>query len=207
MFIIYGAGGHAKVVLDALLAYITNPLDILLVDDNLELVGSMICGHTVMSSIICGTTPPATFHVAIGNGVARQIMFDRLTTLGHSPQSIIHPRSVVSPLAQIGAGVFLAAQSVVAPYATIGNGTIVNHGAVVDHDSEVGQFSHIAPNAILGGGVKVGNGVLVGAGSVILPDCAIANEVLIGAGAVVTSSIVNRSVVVGIPARDIKKGF
>lgn len=207
MFIIYGAGGHAKVVLDALLASTSNPTDILLVDDCIELVGSMICGHTVMPSTICATMPSTTFHVAIGSGLARQILYDRMTTLGHFPQSIIHPKSVISPLAQIGAGVFVAAQSVVAPHVTIGNGAIVNHGAIVDHDCQVGQFSHIAPNAILSGGVKVGNGVLVGAGSVILPGCAIANDVLIGAGAVVTSSILNKSVVVGIPARDFKKGF
>jgi sugar O-acyltransferase (sialic acid O-acetyltransferase NeuD family) len=206
-FVIYGAGGHAKIVLDALLASKPSPPNILLVDDNIELVGSIICGHTVMSPKIFEILPPANFHVAIGGGAARKIVYDRLKMLGHFPQSIIHPGSTVSPFAWVGAGAFLATKSVVAPCARVGNGAIVNHGAVVDHDCEVGEFSHIAPNAALGGGVKVGSDVLIGAGSIVLPGCVIANEVVIGGGAVVTSNVTQGSIVVGVPARNTKKDY
>lgn len=52
---------------------------------------------------------------------------------------------------------------------------------------------------------EIGNNVLVGAKAIIMPGVTIGNNVVIGANSVVTKNIPSGSVVVGIPAKVIKK--
>ena len=53
--------------------------------------------------------------------------------------------------------------------------------------------------------ITIGNDVWIGAGCVILPGVSIGNNVVVGAGAVVTKDAPDNSVVVGVPARIIRR--
>lgn len=190
---IYGAGGHGKVVLDALAR--TGTVCHAFIDSRpLE-----TCAHL---PVISPDNIPqdAHLHFAIGNSQIREALAKK-----HQQQhffSVIHPQASISGSAQISqSGTLVAAQAVVGPDASIGAHCIINHGAVVDHDCIVGNFCHIAPGAILGGGVMLGQHVLIGAGAVVLPGIQIADHVTIGAGAVVTKNINTACVVTGIPAK------
>ncbi len=55
------------------------------------------------------------------------------------------------------------------------------------------------------GGAKVGRNTVIGANATILPGIKIGENVLVGAGSVVTKDIPDSTVVVGNPARIIKK--
>jgi sugar O-acyltransferase (sialic acid O-acetyltransferase NeuD family) len=204
--ILYGAGGHGKVVLDALFLAGINSKDLLILDDNNNLSEHKLfdCFINPISSIANLIDFP--FHISIGNNATRFAIFNNMSKKSTNLLTIIHPNASISKFAKIGPGSFLGASSVVAPNASIRNCVIVNHGAVVDHDCFIGDFSHIGPNACLGGAVKVGSKVLVGAGSVILPGITIGDGAVIGAGSVVTSNVLPFSVAVGIPAKPIKKG-
>lgn len=197
-----GAGGHGKVVLDAILLANPQGYDVRVRDDASALQDQTLLGYSIKLPAIAAEMEGQHFHLAIGNYEARKRFFVILRNMGSVPISILHPASNVSPFASIGAGSFLAAQSVVAPAASIGESVIVNHGAVVDHDCIVGAFSHIAPNATLGGCVVLGSGVLIGAGATVLPGVSIGNGAVIGAGAVVTTNVGAGEVWVGIPARN-----
>lgn len=200
--LLFGAGGHAKVVLDALLLNGSARAEIDVADDSAALHGSDFLGAPVRPAGDCGGR---RFHVAIGVARARETVQARLLAEGRQPLAVIHPRASVSALASLGQGVFVAAQAVVAPAARLGDAVIVNHGAIVDHDCVVGGFSHIAPNATLGGNVTIGRRVLVGAGATILPGVRVGDDCVIGAGAVVTADIAAGGTWVGVPAKPVQR--
>ena len=53
--------------------------------------------------------------------------------------------------------------------------------------------------------VEIGDDVWIGAGAVIVPGVCIGNHAVVGAGSVVTRNVETATVVVGSPARPIKK--
>lgn len=53
--------------------------------------------------------------------------------------------------------------------------------------------------------VVIQDGVYVGTGAIILPGVTIGKQAIVGAGAVVTRDILAKSLVVGVPARPIRK--
>lgn len=198
--LIIGAGGHAKVVVDA--ARLAKFERIVLFDGAQRKVGTSMMGCEVRA---LGTiqNEESYFHVAIGNGYSRRDMAKLVATKGGKAISILHPSAVVSSFAHIGEGAFLAAQAIVAASAQIGKHVIINHNAVVDHDCQVGSFSHIGPGAVLGGGVTIGDFTFVGAGATVLPMIKIGRNVTVGAGAVVLKDVPDNQVIVGVPGKKI----
>jgi sugar O-acyltransferase (sialic acid O-acetyltransferase NeuD family) len=194
---IYGAGGHGKVVLDAM--QVAGMQCAAFVDDK-EI--SIWAGLSVYHLSGLDLENAIYLHLAIGNCRTREAIASRLI----KPKffTVSHPTAVIAKTATVGLGTFLAAQSIIAPDAVIGNHCIVNHAAVVDHDCIVGDFTHIAPQCCLGGGVKIGRGVFIGTGAVVLPGLTIENYAVIGAGAVVTKNVAAGVTLVGNPAKPIQ---
>lgn len=192
---IYGAGGHGKVVLEALKQ--TGRSCVAFIDDRPLQEWATL---PVLSADQLPTD--ACLHLAIGNSKVREALSLQWAHLGFF--SVLHPQAALASSAKIALGTLVAAQAVVGPDAYVGNHVIINHGAVVDHDCKVDHFCHIAPNATLGGGVSIGKHVLIGAGAVVLPGLRIADHVTIGAGAVVTTHILQAGVFVGCPARPVE---
>lgn len=194
-YFIFGAGGHGKVVLDAM-QVANKRCDGFIDSKNIN----QWFGLPVFNEHYLINTDRV--HIAIGNAEIREKIVTEHPEYNFF--SIIHPTSIIAKSAIISAsGVFIAANVVIGPDAEVADHTIINHGAVVDHDCKVGLFCHIAPNAVLGGGVSIGERVLVGAGAIILPGLSICNNTIIGAGAVVTKSIIHPQTVVGTPAKNI----
>lgn len=194
-----GAGGHARVVYDALRQSGFSG-EVRVRDDNLSLQGKSFIDLNIETPILDIDQSECGFHVAIGNNAVRAKLSVALREkLGHL-LTIRHPQIGFGLGARHGVGCFFAAGAIVGPDADIGNGCIVNHGAVVDHDCRVDDYSHIAPNATLGGGVRIGKYCLIGAGAVVLPGRNIGDGAIVGAGAVVVRDLPSGGVWTGIPA-------
>lgn len=200
-WIVVGAGGHARVVMDALKCEKGDSLNYAFADDDAALHGQFVLGVPVLGAASEVVLSGMRFHIAVGVNRTREMLYQRMLAIGAVPFAVAHPSAIVSRYAQLGVASFIAARAVVAPVAKIGLGAIINHGAVVDHDCLVGDFAHIAPGATLAGGVSVGRGVLVGAGANVLPGLVIGDGAVIGAGAVVVSDVSPGAQVVGVPAR------
>lgn len=197
---IFGAGGHASVVLDALQCRGESAR---LFDGNPERAGEHLLGVEIEYADAAIRFPPLG-HLAIGDNQLRKRLLAELGPNLRGWFSIIHPDTTIATSAELEEGIFVAARTVVGPFARIATATIINHGAVIDHDCRIGKYCHIAPNATLGGNVCVGDGVLIGSGAVVLPGVVVGDNVIVGAGAVVTADVGSGCTVVGMPAREQK---
>jgi len=199
--LLFGAGGHARVVADALIQAEPALRAVASDRDPARCQGELLPGLRLCAIQEAEAMHGMPVHIAIGANVAREREarawgIERLRT-------VVHPAATVSLYARLQPGCFVAAGAVVGPQADIGTSAIVNHGAVADHDVHIGAFAHVAPKAALGGGVRIGRRVLVGAGAVVLPGISIADDVLVGAGAVVCVPLLEVGTYVGVPARRI----
>jgi len=200
--LLLGAGGHAKVVVEAIQEKY-HDCQIILVDQDSTKEGSKLLGSILIGSLHNWTVLPDLYHVAIGDNQERS----RLSAIAQDedkiPFTLIHPEAYVSPSARIGSASFVAAKAIISAEAEIGEGCIINHGAIVDHDCKIGSYTHIAPNATLGGSVEVGSRCLLGSGASILPGVKIGCDVVIGAGAVINCDIPDNQKVIGVPGRSV----
>lgn len=193
---IYGAGGHAKVVWDAMKK--SNLVCKGFIDDRRS--GQWI-DLPIFTPSFLNDISDIELHIAIGDCRIRKDIVKSLQNFKFI--SIYHPDAVISSRAEIKNGTFLAAGSIIGPDTKVGKHSIVNHHAVIDHDCSVGDFCHIAPHVSLGGGVKVGHGALIGAGAIVLPGLTIADYAIVGAGSIVTNDVASGATVLGNPARAI----
>lgn len=195
MFFLYGAGGHAKVVLDILH---TQGVSVDCVcDDNSEL--REFCGLPV----IRGTEAPAgTVIISVGKNEIRQKIAAFLRERGNVKfATAVHPSAIVSPSARIGAGTVVMPGVVINAGAEIGEHSIVNTGASIDHDCRIGDFVHVAPHATLCGNIFVGNETWIGAGTTIIQGISIGKNVYIGAGSVVVKNLPENILAYGNPCK------
>ncbi|HEX8654759.1 MAG TPA: acetyltransferase [Allosphingosinicella sp.] len=203
--ILFGSGGHAKVVLEAIRA--AHPeCEVAILDDDPEAAGRNLLGEAVHDgrAWLKDNWPDAGVVPAIGTNSARSALIDWLDGAGRALASVVHPSAIVSPSISVGAGAFLAPGAIVNAETILGKGAIVNTGASIDHDCRIGVAAHIAPGAHLCGGVRVGARSLIGAGATVIPGVAIGADVVVGAGSVVIADVPDGARVAGCPARPLK---
>lgn len=203
--IVYGAGGHAKVVIDAI-EQGGGHADIQVVDDRPELHGQAFFGYPVIggrAALLGRPAPHPEVIAAIGDNAARLAVSAWLREQGYPLAAVVHPTVCLGRGSVVGAGSFLAAGVVVNPDSVLGEAVIVNTGATVDHDCLLADGVHVAPGCHLCGNVSVGRGSLIGVGAVVIPGVRIGADVVVGAGAVVRADVPDGARVAGVPARPI----
>jgi len=196
-----GAGGHAKVALEAWRS--AGGTVAALHDDRAELRGRRVLGVEIAGPIADALAGPGSLHIAIGDNAARARIGAAIGDDRCPP--VIHRAATVSPSAAVGAGALVCAGAVVQAEARLGRHVIVNSQALIEHDVVLGDFVHVAPGVRLGGAVAVGAGTLVGIGAVVLPGVRIGAGAVVGGGAVVIRDVADGAVVVGNPARAPKR--
>lgn len=206
--LIFGAGGHAKVLLD-LIALVPEWEAVGVLDDDPEKAETEVLGVPVVGVIADAAgvrrelgAEGAAF--GIGDNRIRAKWFSLAETAGLSPATLVHPSAVVSPSAVLSPGAAVLAGAVVNAGSVIVHNACLNTGASIDHDCKIGRHAHILPGATLTGAVEVGAYAVVGAGAVVNPSVKIGRNAYVGAGSVVLSDVGDNEVVVGNPAKHLK---
>jgi len=202
--LVIGGGGHGRVVAEA--AHLSGHFPrLLVVDPHASENWSLSLCQCVKSEADADVRPQEwRFIAAVGDPLLRQRLFEEYLAKGFVPVTVIHPRAIVSPSAQLGRGVAVCAGAVVATLARIGDGVIVNHNAVAEHDSEVAPFAHLAPGAVLAGGAYLGEKAFLGASASVRHGKRVGAGIIIGNGAAVAADILEPGVYTGTPARLLK---
>lgn len=204
---IIGGGGHAKVVLDILLAAEQTVAGFC---DPSWQVGDCIRGipclgdDSALPAVLASGVTDAI--VALGNNGLRERVARQLRSAGFTLINAIHPSAQLSPTVKVGEGVAVMPNAVINADTLIGDNVIINTGATVDHDCRIGNATHIAPGTHLSGYVTIGERVLIGVGSAVGrgQQLFIGDDAVIGTGSVVVQDIPAQAIMVGNPARPLR---
>lgn len=199
---VFGASGHAKVVIDALERAGVAKV-ILVCDDDQAKHGTRLMGYPVTSreELLARRGEAGAGVVGIGDNTLRLGIAAWLSGQGCTLARVVHPDASIGREVEIEEGTVVMAGCVVNSGTRLGRNVIVNTGATVDHDCSVGDGVHIAPGSHLCGGVTIGAGTLIGAGTTIIPGVRVGSGVLIGAGSTVLKDLPDGARAGGNPCR------
>lgn len=189
---VLGAGGHAKVIIDALRSQGLTPsgvVDPVAPNDHKVLGVNVIGDDEVLKKFA-----PDSIWLANGVGATPHSrvntkLFEIWRDKGYSFIKVQHASAVVSAHAVVHEGSQIMAGAVVQAASVIEAGVVINTGARVDHDCVIGQHCFIAPSVTICGGVKVQERTFIGAGAVLLPGVRIGANALIAANALVFDDV------------------
>lgn len=158
--LLYGYGGHAKVLAELLLedgatwVGVFDDKDIETSSDHIEYLGKYSPNiHPELKVII-----------AIGNNVVREKLAKEIK---HPFFSFIHKSAFVSSSAKIHKGTVVLQNAIIQSNTIIGEHCIVNIQASVDHDTIINDFVHIAPHSYVGSNSTVNSRQNVHAGEIV----------------------------------------
>ncbi|MEY4548878.1 MAG: hypothetical protein RL685_5073 [Pseudomonadota bacterium] len=197
--VVFGAGGHGRVVADAARCAGAEVLGFL--DDRRAVGDEVSLGRVLGGRGWWRAHPDVAIALGIGANDLRKELAAELEADGMAPATVIHPSAVVARTARVDSGAVVLALAVINPDAHVGAGAIVNSGAVVEHDVCVGSYAHVSPRAVLAGSARLGELSQLGASACILPGVSVGPRCLVGAGAVVTRDIPGDCICMGVPAR------
>lgn len=192
--LIFGAGGHAKAVIETIQAAGLYTIAGL-IDDRVT------AGTTILGYLVLGASDllPALFKQGIryaansvggiGNVDSRIHSFELLSNIGFELPSLIHPSAVVETSALIGGGVHIMPLSYIGSESRLGAGTLVNAGCCVSHDCLIGKVVNLSPHATLAGDVVLEDYVQVGMSATINLGLTVGARARIGNSAVVKADV------------------
>lgn len=189
---LFGASGHAKVIMDIIMAQ-GDKVDCLY--DDAPHYAEI---HEVPVSKASETEVVGPLIISIGSNRIRQMVSERYPL---EYAKAVHPTTIISPSAKIGAGTVVMQGAIIQADAIIGRHCIINSGASIDHECRIDDFVHISPHATLCGNVSVGKGSWIGAGATVIPGVKIGKWCTIGAGSVVIKDIPDGTIAFGNPCK------
>jgi len=199
--LIWGTGGHGKVVLDVarsmgLFEHIS------FLDDDSAKTHASFCECSVLGGRDqLPRFATNSFVIAIGDNRTRSQCFRLALENGLVPATLVHSTAIVAASATLGRGTVIMPGVIVNAGAVIGDDCILNTGSVIEHDCRVDAHVHISPRVVLGGAVNIGPLAHVGIGAVVLPGATVGEAAMVGAGAVVLKHAPPNCTVVGVPAK------
>jgi sugar O-acyltransferase (sialic acid O-acetyltransferase NeuD family) len=198
--LVFGAGGHAKAVMEMIMAIGKFQLAGL-VDDKIP-AGTKVLDIPVLGSreIMPQLVDRGLIQAANGVGgiidiTIRVKLFDLMSENRFNFPPLVHPKATAEKSASIGEGVQVFANAYVGSSALLQDRCMVNTNAVVSHDCTIGSYTHIAPGALLAGHVQVGERSLVGMGVTTAIGIKIGNNVRIGNGAIIYADVPDKSII------------
>ncbi|WP_436791318.1 acetyltransferase [Yinghuangia sp. YIM S10712] len=200
-FYIAGAGGVGREALDAAIAAGVT-VDAFLDD---SLAGGKVRGLPVLRPDEAAPGPGSVYLIGIAAPVVRRRLAALLDGHGLTPATLVHPRAVVAPETRLAEGCLVLANAHVSSSISLAAHTQVHYNATVGHDAVLGARVTVYPGANVSGSVHLCEDVTVGSNAVVLQGLTVGAGSFVGAGAVVTRDVPAGQVVVGSPARPLRR--
>ena len=153
-FVLYGNGGHARVVHDLIQKLGGKVMAIF---DHENIYNPSIFSDAEM--VIC-----------IGNNEIRKKI---AIEVRHKFATLIHPNATLANNVKIDEGSVIFANAVLQTNVIIGKHVIVNASATIDHDVNIGNFASIYPNSYIGSGARITEGKTIEPNQVVMRNAII----------------------------------
>lgn len=212
--VILGTGGTSVDILDTIADMQDNGAELKCVgflNNNRKLWGKEIEGVKVLGPLNKAFSLDSVYFI---NGIGSPSNFINkekiITGLGIPPKrflTVIHPTASVSRTARIGRGVAIFQNVTITANARIGDYVVILPNSIVSHDVEIGNYTCIAGGVCISGRAKIGKSCYLGTNSSFRDEVKIGDFCLVGMGSVVLNDIEEKSVVVGNPARFLRKTY
>tara|TARA_Y100001958_G_C21055706_1_gene420285 strand:- start:131 stop:793 length:663 start_codon:yes stop_codon:yes gene_type:complete len=208
--VIFGSGGHCKVIIDIIEK--SNRYNLVGLIDNYQEKGKIIFDYDIIGekeeievliknyNIECGV-------IGIGDNSTRKKYVEYVSQIcsNFKFETLIHPKSNIGKNVIIGDGTVVMSGVSVNSDTKIGSHCIINTNSSVDHDCNLGDYVSVSPNSGIGGNVNIGDQSFIGIGSNIIHNINIGNNNVIGSSSLVVRDIDSFILGYGIPFREIKK--
>ena len=205
---LYGAGGLGSVVVDAIRKI--EQLEMVgFIDDTMS-EGTLVKGFPVIAneqtlSSFKDRYKDVSVIVTIGNLQQRSRLISQLKNFDIELCTVIHPFTSVASEVEIEQGCYIGHGVLVGTDVVIKEGTFVTDGASIGHHSIIGRCSHVTGGVNIGARVTVGEECMIGMSSTLVSDVTVGNGVFVATGSLVTKNVAKNMMVVGSPARPIRK--
>lgn len=205
--IIYGAGGQAECVINAVEK--ESKYEIVGLIDDINPSGPKILGYKVLGnkSILPSLLKSDIKYciIAIGDNKIREEKAKLIKEIGFDLISVRDPFSSIGKNVSIGKGTTIFHGASIDPNISIGKGVIVNTNSTIGHGSKINDFSHISGGAICGSYITLEKYCFIGMGAIIFPHLKIGKNTVIGAGTFVRKNLPDNVIVYGRPAKIVRK--
>ena len=179
-------------------------------DDNSSLWGEEIMNVKVLGPFSSATelSSDCFFVTGIGspyNFWNKETIISNLGLNAGRFETIVHPTASLSSTAEIGRGSVIHQHVTVTRSVIIGKHVLILPNTAITHGDVIGDYTIVNAGACISGEVKIGRSCYVGTNSAIRQNITIGDYCLIGMGSVVLSDVPANSVVVGNPARILRR--
>lgn len=132
--------------------------------------------------------------IAMGSGrlnTDRQIVFEKIKTMGYKCATYISSKSSVWQNVEIGENCFIMENVTIQPFAKLGNNIIMFSNSVVAHSSVVCDNCFISSGAVISGFCSIGLNSFIGVNATIADKVKIGEFNFIGMGSVINRNTKN----------------
>ena len=138
------------------------------------------------------------------NAIVRYETTQQLLGYGAILGNFIH-HGVDLSMVEIGLGNYIQEAVILQAGVRIGDNCSIHMGSLIGHETTIDSDTFIAHGVSVSGCCQIGKGCFIGTHATLHPRVKIGKWVTIGAGSVVRKDVPDCSVVVGNPAKEIKK--
>lgn len=206
---IYGSGGLGREVLE--LAKQINMRsqrwnEIIFIDD--FRTEKVFKSHSVYPfESIKSAYDPENIEIVIGIGEPkdREKLCNIINQNGFHLATLIHPNVHIPDSTTIGEGGVICINTVISCDVVIGKNVYIQPNALVGHDVVIGKNTVISGLVQIAGHCQIGDSAYLGMNVCIKEEIRIGNDTIVGMGSVVMRDIPDEMIVLGNPARSIRK--
>ena len=210
--VILGAGGDGRNIIDIIteINSITEKYNLLgFLDDDPNKQDKIFNGYPVLGKLAdIDKFKDSSFITMIGSvrkRYSRKKAIARLKIEDERLARLIHPHATVSKSARILNGVVLFPGVRVHANVKIGRYVRLHSNVSIGHDSIIEDYVTMASASVTAGYVRIGEGCYIGINASIREGVSIGEWAIVGMGAVVLEDVEKHSVVVGNPARFLRR--
>lgn len=212
--VIIGTSGTSVDILDAVLesnaaGHRAALRPICFLDDDPARSGQLLHGVEIRGPLqIAASMSGCLFISGIGSPASyrrKPVLMARLGIADDRFATVVHPTASVSRMATLGPGTAILQHVTVSANARVGAHVVVLPQTVISHDCVIGDHTCITGGVCLSGMVQVGRACYIGTNASVRNGVRIGDGSLVGMGSVVLDDVEADTVVVGNPARLLRR--